>query len=123
MLERSLSLMILAILPVSLARFEIPPGAVWGASGLLFAVSAPVLFWLPLQRLRRLPEYQPGLAYRLMGVVGLALTLGLLASGLLGALPLIPAYGLALVVELAMAAGMFLRVASSLMSSHLPPAA
>lgn len=57
------------------------------------------------------------------GYSGLAITLALLASGLLGAIPLIPAYGVALVIELSMAAGMFLRVASSLMSSHSPPAA
>jgi len=123
MLERSLSLMILSIFPISLTYFELPSGIVWGGSGVLFAVSAPLLFWLPIRRLRKLPEYKPSFAYRLSGQVGLAVTLGLLVSGLLGALPLVPAYGVALVVELGVAAGMFLRVASSLMGSHSPPAA
>ena len=123
MLERSLSLMILSIFPISLTYFELPSGNVWGVSAMLFAVSAPLLFWLPLRRLRKLPEYRPSFAYRLTGYTGLAVTLGLLASGLVGALPLIPAYGVALVVELAVAAGMFLRVASSLMGSHSPSAA
>lgn len=123
MLERSLSVMILSILPISLAQFELPSGIVWGVSGVLFAATAPLLFWLPIRRLRQLPEYRPSFAYRASGYVSEAVTLGLLASGLLGALPLIPAYGVALVVELAVAAGMFLRVASSLMSRHSPPAA
>jgi len=123
MLERSLSIMILSVFPISLTHFELPSGIVWGVSGLLFAVTARLLFWLPLRRLRQLPEYRPSFAYRATGYVGLAITLGLLASGLVGALPLIPAYGVALVVELTVAAGMFLRVASSLMGSHFPPAA
>jgi hypothetical protein len=121
MLERSLSVMILAIFPVSLASFDVPSHIVWRVSGVLFAVSAPLLFWLPVRRLRKLPEYRPSLAYRSIGRVGLAITLGLLASGLVGALPMAPAYGVALVVELAIAAGMFLRVASSLMGSHSSP--
>jgi len=87
----------------------------------LFAASAPLLFWLPLRRLRQLPEYRPTLGYRATGYVSLAVTLGLLVSGLVGALPLIPAYGVALVVELAVAAGMFLRVASSIMGVHSSP--
>ena len=123
MLERSLSLMILAVLPVALTHFELPSGIVWGVSGVLFAVSAPILFFVPIRRLRHLPEYRRGFAYKASGYAGLALTLGLLASGLVGFIPLIPAYGLALVVELSMAAGMFIRVASSLMGSHSPPAA
>jgi hypothetical protein len=123
MLERSLSLMILSIFPISLTYFELPSGIVWGVSGVLFAVSALLLFWLPLGRLRKLPEYRPSFSYRLAGYIGLAVTLGLLVSGLVGAIPLIPAYGVALVVELAVAAGMFLRVASSLMGGHSPPGA
>lgn len=123
MLERSLSVMILSIFPIALTHFELRAGIVWGACGVLFAFSAPFLHWLPIRRLRRLPEYRPSVAYQMGGHVALAMTLGLLASGLMGALPLIPAYGVALVVELTVAAGMFLRVASSLMGSHSPPAA
>jgi len=121
MLERSLSVMILSIFPVSLTSFGLPSDIVWGVSGVIFVVSAPLLFWLPVRRLRQLPEYQPSFAYRSIGPVGLAVTLGLLVSGLIGALPMMPAYGVALVIELAIAAGMFLRVASSLMGSHSPP--
>jgi hypothetical protein len=123
MLERTLTVMILSIFPISLSQFEISSGIVWGLSGVLFAVAAPLLFWLPLRRLRQLPEYRPSFAYRAGSYVCEAVTVGLLASGLVGALPLIPAYGVALVVELVIAAGMFLRVASSLMGSHSPPAA
>jgi hypothetical protein len=123
MLDRSLSVMILSIFPISLTYFELSSRIVWGVSGVLFAVAAPILFWLPLLRLRKLPEYQPSFAYQLSGHLSLAVTLGLLVSGLVGVLPLIPAYGVALVVELAVAAGMFLRVASSLMGSHLQPPA
>jgi hypothetical protein len=121
MLERSLTLMILSILPISLTRFELSSDIVWGVCGALFAVAAPLLFWLPIRRLRPLPEYQPGLAYKAGGYTALAVTLALLISGLVGLLPLIPAYGVALVVELSVAAGMFLRVASSIMSSRTPP--
>ena len=118
MLERSLSVMILAIFPVSLTAFGLPSDVVWGVSGALLFVSAPLLYWLPVRRLRRLPEYQPSFAYRSIGQVGLAISLGLLVSGFLGMLPMMPVYGVALVIELALAAGMFLRVASSLMGSH-----
>jgi len=123
MLDRSLSVMILSIFPVSLTHFELPSGIVWGVSAVLFAVLAPLLFWMPIRRLRQLPEYRPGFAYRLSAYASLAVTLGLLLSGLVGVLPLIPAYGVALVVELAVAAGMFLRVASSIMGSHIPAVA
>ena len=123
MLERSLSVMLLSIFPVSLTSFELPSDIVWRVSGAIFFVAAPLLFWLPVRRLRRLPEYQPSFAYRSIGRIGLAVTLGLLVSGFIGALPMMPAYGIALVIELAIAAGMFLRVASSLMGSHSPPAA
>ena len=66
---------------------------------------------------------EPRLAYRISGHFGMALTVGLVASGISGALPLMPADGVALVVELTMASGMCLRVASSLMGSHATPAA
>ena len=54
------------------------------------------------------------------GWAALDLTLGLLLAGLIGLTPLRPASGLALVVELSVAATMFLRVASSPMSAHPP---
>ncbi len=120
MLERSLSVMIFAILPVALSRFELSTGVVWSACALLFVGAAPFLHWMPILRLRRLPEYRPSVAYQAAGHILLALSVGLLLSGLVGLLPLVPAYGVALVVELAVAAGMFLRVASSLMGSHAP---
>ena len=123
MLERSLAAMILAVLPVSLARFALPQPIVWGTSSVLFMIAASYLQFAPVYRMRRLPEYQPGLAYRLSGRIALLLTLGLLSMGLLDFIPLQPAYGLALVIELAVAAVMFLRVASSLMASHGSPAA
>ena len=123
MLERSLTAMILAVLPVSLGRFELPEHLVWGAPAVLFAVAAPYLHIAPVRRMRRDPSYQPGLAYRLSAWVALALTLGLLFAGLANLIPLQPAFGLALVIELSVAATMFLRVASSLMAIHQPPAA
>lgn len=122
MLERSLTAMILAVLPVSLARFELPPHLVWGAPAVLFAIAEPYLHIAPVRRMRRIPSYQPGLAYRLSGRVALVLILGLLFAGLVGLIPLQPAFGLALVIELSIAATMFLRVASSLMAIHEPPA-
>ena len=123
MLERSLTAMILAVLPVSLGRFELPQHLVWGAPAVIFALAAPYLHIAPIRRMRRDPSYQPGLAYRLSGWLGLFLILGLLLTGLVGLLPLQPAFGLALVVELSIAATMFLRVASCLMSLHQTPAA
>ena len=45
-----------------------------------------------------------------------------LFAGLVGLIPRQPAFGLALVIELSVAATMFLRVASSLMAIHEPPA-
>ena len=123
MLERSLTVMILAVLPVSLGQFEVPQHLVWGAPSVLLAVAAPYLHVAPIRRMRRDPSYQPGLAYRLSAWVALALTLGLLFAGLVGLIPLQPAFGLALVIELSVAATMFLRVASSLMAIHKPPAA
>ncbi len=122
MLERSLTAMVLAVLPVSLGRFELSPALVWGVPAALFALAAPYLHIAPIRRLRRDPTYQPGVAYRLSAWVALTLTLGLLCAGLVGFIPLPPAYGLALVIELSVAATMFLRVASSLMSVHTPPA-
>ena len=123
MLERSLTAMVLAILPVSLGRFELPQHLVWGAPAVLFAAVAPYLHLAPIRRMRRDPSYQPGLAYRLSGRGALVLTLGLLLAGLVGLIPIQPAFGLALVIELSVAASMFLRVASSLMAIHKPPAA
>lgn len=123
MIEHSLATMILAVLPVSLARFEFPQIVVWGVPSFLFAIAATYLQLSPVRRLRRIPEYQPGLAYRLSGPLALALIVALLFAGLLEIIPLQPAYGLALLVELAIAATMFLRVASSLMAGHEPPAA
>ena len=123
MLERSLTAMILAVLPVSLERFELPPELVWGAPAVLLAVAEPYLHLAPIRRMRRFPSYQPGLAYRLSGQIAMLLILGLLLAGLTGFLPLRPAFGLALVVELTVAATMFLRVASSLMAVHEPPVA
>ena len=123
MIEHSLATMILALLPVSLARFELPQTVVWGAPSVLFAIAATYLQLSPVRRLRRIPEYRPGLAYRLSGPFALALIVGLLSLGLLEIIPLQPAYGFALVVELTVAAVMFLRVASSLMAGHQPPTA
>jgi hypothetical protein len=123
MLERSLAAMILAVLPVSLGRFELPEHLIWGAPAVLFAVVAPYLHVAPIRRMRRDPSYQPGLGYRLSGWAALVATLGLLLAGLVGLIRLQPAFGLALVIELSVAASMFLRVASSLMSIHKPPAA
>ena len=118
MIEHSLAAMILAVLPVSLARFELPQHLAWGAPSVLFLVSATYLQLAPVRRMRRIPEYQPGLVYRLAGPLALVSIAGLLVTGLLGRIPLQPAYGLALVVELSVAAAMFVRVASSLMAGH-----
>ena len=122
MLERSLTAMILAVLPVSLGRFELAQHWVWGTPAVLYAVAAPYLHIAPIRRMRRDPNYRPGIAYMLSGWVALIFTLGLLFAGLAGLIPLRPALGLALVIELSVAASMFLRVASSLMAGHQPPA-
>lgn len=118
MLERSLSVMVLAVFPVALSQFDLAPGIVWGACATIFVIAAPFLHFLPIRRMQRLPEYRPGFAYQASGHAGMVLTIGLLVLGLLGVLPVVPAYGFALVIELSMAAGMFVRVASSLMATH-----
>lgn len=122
MLERSLTAMVLAVLPISLGHFELPPRLVWGLPAVLFAVAEPYLHFAPIRRMRRFPSYQPGLAYRLSGQIALLSIFALLLAGLAGLVPLRPAFGLALVVELSVAATLFLRVASSLMAVHEPPA-
>jgi hypothetical protein len=123
MLERSLTAMLLAVLPVSLGRFELPQHLVWGAPAMIFALAEPYLHIAPIRRMRHDPSYQPGLAYRLSGWLALVLILGLLVTGVVGLIPLQSAFGLALVIELSVAATMFLRVASSLMAIHKTPAA
>ncbi len=62
MVEHSLATMLLAVLPVSLARFELSPHFVWVTSGVIFAISAPCLFWVGLRRVIRTRDYNPGLA-------------------------------------------------------------
>jgi hypothetical protein len=120
MLEDSLATMFLAVLPIALARFAIPDGVVWGICGVLFILVVPYLWWSQVRRVRSLPTYQPGIAFQTAGRVNRLATVGLLAAGLSGVIALVPAYGLALVLELALAAAMFLRVASSLIASHEP---
>lgn len=122
MLERSLTAMLLAVLPVSLQHFELPTRLVWGVPAVLFVLAEPYLHFAPIRRMRRVPGYRPGLAYWLSGQIAGLLIVGLLLAGLAGLVPLPPAFGLALVVELSVAATMFLRVASSLMAIHQPPA-
>ena len=51
------------------------------------------------------------------------LQIGINADDKVGLIPLNPAYGLALVIQLSLAALMFLRVASSLMAGHGSPGA
>ena len=53
----------------------------------------------------------------------LALELSVLAAGFLGFVPLSSAYGLALLLELSTATGMFLRVVASITSVRSQPAA
>ena len=121
MLEDSLATMILAVLPIALARFAIPDGVVWGICGVLFILVVPYLWWSHLRRVRSLPTYRPaGIAIQTAGHLNRLATIGLLGAGLSGVIALVPAYGLALVFELAIAASMFLRVTSSLIASHEP---
>ncbi len=118
MVEHSLATMLLAVLPVSLARFELSPHFVWVTSGVIFAISSPCLFWVWVRRVIRIRVYSPSLAYRVLGLALVGLTPCILVAGLGGLIPLGPAYGLALVVQLSVASLMFLRVASSLMAGH-----
>jgi hypothetical protein len=120
MLEDSLATMILAVLPIALARFAIPDGVVWGTCSVLFILVVPYFWWSQIRRMRPLPTYQPSITYQITGRVIRLATVGLLVTGLSGVVALVPAYGLALVFELFLAAGMFLRVASSLIASHEP---
>ena len=118
MVEHSLATMLLAVLPVSLARFDLSPHFVWVTSGVIFAISTPCVFWAGFRRVARIRDYNPGLAYRVSGLALLILTPCILVAGLGGLIPLGPAYGLALVVQLSVASLTFLRVASSLMAGH-----
>ncbi len=122
MVEHSLATMLLAVLPVSLARFDLSPHFVWVTSGVIFAISTPCVFWAGLRRVVRIRDYNPSLAYRVSGLALVILTPCILVAGLGGLIPLAPAYGLALVVQLSVASLMFLRVASSLMAGHGSPA-
>ena len=122
MLEHSLATMILAVLPLALTRFQLPETLVWSSCGALFFFVVPYLWWSQVRRVRQVPGYHASIAYRVGGRALNLSTMALLAAGLSGAIALIPAYGLGLVFELAIAGGMFLRVASSLMAGHGPPA-
>ena len=122
MLEHSLATMLLAVLPIALTRFQLPEALVWGSCGTLFLFAVPYLWWSQVRRVRQVPGYHASIAYRVGGRALNLSTMALLAAGLSGAIALIPAYGLGLVFELAIAGGMFLRVASSLMAGHGPPA-
>jgi hypothetical protein len=121
MVEHSLATMLLAVLPVSLGRFDLPQHSVWVISGVIFVVSAPCVFWAGLRRAARIRDYNPGLAYRAMGLALVISTPCILVAGLGGLIPLGPAYGLALVVQLSVASLVFLRVASSLMAGPDSP--
>ncbi len=122
MVEHSLATMLLAVLPVSLARLDLSPHFVWVTSGVIFAFSAPCLFWVGVRRVIHIRDYNPSLAYRVFGLALVGLVPCILVAGLGGLVPLGPAYGLALVVQLSMASLVFLRVASSLMAGHGSPA-
>ena len=85
---------------------------------MILFLAAPTLNWSLIYRLRRLPDYAPGTAYFVSSQVILALELSALAAGFLGFVPLASAYGLALLLELCIAAGMFLRVVASITSAR-----
>ena len=114
MLERALSVVLLALLPMALGQFPIREGVVWHGCAAIVFLASPGLNWSLIYRLRRLPNYAPGAAYFISSQVVLALELSVLAAGFLGFVPLASAYGLALLLELSTAAGMFLRVVASI---------
>ncbi len=121
MLERSLGIVLLALLPMALGQFPISENAVWWSCGALAFVTSPALNWSLLYRLRRLPSYAPGRAWLISGQVNLALELSVLVAGFVGLVPLASAYGLALLIELSTAGGMFLRVVASITASSVRP--
>ena len=83
MLERSLTTMVVAVLPIALSNFALPDRVVWGVPSVLFATAAPYVHIAPIRRMRRDPTYRPGLAYALSGWGTLVAILGLLLAGLL----------------------------------------
>lgn len=121
MLERALTVVLLALLPMALRQFPIPDIAVWRICAAAAFVAAPTLNWSQIHRLRRLPGYAPGAAWFLSSQVNLVIQLSVLTAGFLGTVPLAAAYGLALLVELAAAGGMFLRVVASITTSRARP--
>ena len=123
MLERALSVVLLALLPMALGQFPIPEGVLWWSCGAIVFVASPALNWSLIYRLRKLPNYAPGTAYFISSQVNLAVELSVLAAGFLGQIPLASAYGLALLLELSTAGGMFLRVVASITSTRDRPAA
>ena len=123
MLERALAVVLLALLPLALGQFPISDAAVWRSCGAMVFVASPGLNWSLIYRLRRLPNYAPETAYLLSSQVNLALELSVLAAGFLGLVPLASAYGLALLLQLSTAGGMFLRVIASITSTPDGPAA
>ena len=118
MLERALAIVMLALLPMALGQFPFSDDVVWRSCGVVVFIASPALNWTLIYRLRQLPNYAPGAAYFISSQIGLALELSVLVAGFLGAVPLASAYGLALLIELTTAAGMFLRVVASITSDR-----
>lgn len=116
MLERALTIVALALLPMALGQFPISDAAVWWSSAAILFVGAPYLSWSQRLRLRRLPNYTPGKLWLASAQINLIVQLGLLSAGFAGYVPLAPAYGFALLIELAVAGGQFLRVVASITS-------
>jgi len=114
MLERTLAIVLLALLPMALGQFPISENVVWRSCAAIAFAAAPTSNWSLLYRLRKIPSYAPGRAWILWGQGSLALGLSVLVAGFLGLVPLASAYGLALLIELASAGGMFLRVIASI---------
>jgi uncharacterized protein (DUF2062 family) len=118
MLERSLAVVLLALLPMALGQFPLTDEQVWrSCSGVLF-VTAPAMFWSQRRRLRRLTNYAPGTLWLLSGRTNVAIQLGVLGAGFVGYVPLPAAFGVALLIELIIAGGQFLRVIASVTSGR-----
>ena len=111
-------MVLLALLPLALGQFALSDAVVWWSCATVLLVLAPVLNWSQIIRLRRLPNYAPGILYFASAQISMMFQLGVLGAGFAGYISLAAAYGLALLIELSLAGGQFLRVVASITSAR-----
>ena len=120
MLERALVIVLLALLPMALGQFALSDAAVWWICAIALFLLAPFLNWSQIFRLRRLPNYAPGKLYFASAQLSMVVQLAVLCAGFAGYVSLPAAFGIALLIELSLAGGQFLRIVASITSARNP---